>query len=619
MQISEPGMSPEPHQARLAVGIDLGTTNSLVATVRSGVPAVLPDAHGRPLLPSIVRYRPDGRVEVGYAAQARQADDPKNSIVSVKRFMGRGVKDVAHLESAPYDFVDAPGMLQLRTVAGVKSPVEVSSEILKVLRQRAELSLQGNIAGAVITVPAYFDDAQRQATKDAGRIAGLNVLRLLNEPTAAAIAYGLENASEGLYAVYDLGGGTFDISILKLSKGVFEVVATSGDSMLGGDDFDQRLFCWVVEKAKLAPLSAHDMRLLLVKAREAKEYLTFHGEARITARLSTGEFVDVVIDTETFCSITQTLVNKTLGPVRKALRDAGLTVDDVKGVVMVGGATRMPQVQRAVGEFFRRDPLNNLDPDKVVALGAAMQANVLAGNKPQGEDWLLLDVIPLSLGLETMGGLAERIIPRNTTIPAARAQEFTTFKDGQTGMSFHVVQGERELVADCRSLARFELKGIPPMAAGAARVRVTYQVDADGLLHVSARESSSGVEASVAVKPSYGLADADIERMLRDSFEHAKEDMHVRALSEYRVDGQRLLEATRSALAQDAKLLDAKERQAVDAASLSLDRLLNGSDHRAIKQAVDALNRATEEFAARRMNASVRSALTGKRVASLDA
>jgi len=617
LQISEPGMSAAPHEHRLAVGIDLGTTNSLVATVRSGAPVVLPDSLGRPLLPSVVRYGAAGKVEVGYAAQAKQATDPKNTIVSVKRFMGRGLKDAAHIENAPYDFVDAPGMVQLRTAAGVKSPVEVSSEILRVLRERAELSLQGEISGAVITVPAYFDDAQRQATKDAGKLAGLNVLRLLNEPTAAAIAYGLENASEGIYAVYDLGGGTFDLSILKLSRGVFEVVATSGDSMLGGDDFDQRLFCWAVEKAKLPPLGARDMRLLQMKAREAKEYLTFHGEAPLTARLSSGEVVDLAIDSETFCSITQTLVNKTLGPVRKALRDASLAVEDIKGVVMVGGATRMPQVQRAVAEFFRRDPLNNLDPDKVVALGAAMQANVLAGNKPQGEDWLLLDVIPLSLGVETMGGLAEKIIPRNTTIPAAKAQEFTTFKDGQSGMSFHVVQGERELVTDCRSLARFELKGIPPMAAGAARIRVTFQVDADGLLHVSAKENTSGVEASVAVKPSYGLADADIERMLRDSFEHAKEDMHARALSEYRVDGRRLLEATRSALAQDEKLLDAKERDAISQAVTALERLLKGTDARAIKQAVDALNRATEEFAQRRMDQGVRRALSGKKIGSL--
>jgi len=617
LQISEPGMSPEPHQARLAVGIDLGTTNSLVATVRSGVPAVLTDAHGRPLLPSIVRYFPDGRAEVGYAAQARQADDPKNTIVSVKRYMGRGLKDVAHIENAPYDFVDAPGMLQIRTVAGVKSPVEVSADILRLLRERAELSLQGNIFGAVITVPAYFDDAQRQATKDAGRIAGLNVLRLLNEPTAAAIAYGLENAAEGTYAVYDLGGGTFDISILKLSKGVFEVVATSGDSMLGGDDFDQRVFCWAVEQAKLPPLDPRDMRRLLVKAREAKEHLTVHGEAPITAKLSTGDIVDLSLDTETFCSITQTLVQKTLGPVRKALRDAGLRVEDVKGVVMVGGATHMPQIQRAVGEFFRRDPLNNLDPDKVVALGAAMQANVLAGNKPQGDDWLLLDVIPLSLGIETMGGLTEKIIPRNTTIPAGRAQEFTTFKDGQTGMSIHVVQGERELVSDCRSLARFELKGIPPMVAGAARIRVAFQVDADGLLSVSAKESTSGVEASVTVKPSYGLGDADIERMLRDSFEHAREDTHARALAEQRVDGQRLIEATRSALAADAKLLNAGERKAIDDAIASLEKLLSGTEHRAIKQAVEALNRATDEFAARRMNEGIKRALAGRKIGSL--
>ncbi|HZS66338.1 MAG TPA: Fe-S protein assembly chaperone HscA [Burkholderiales bacterium] len=617
LQIAEPGQSRAPHEQRLAVGIDLGTTNSLVATVRSGVATVLADAQGRALLPSIVRYCADGRVDVGYAAQAQQAADPKNTIVSVKRFMGRGVKDIDHLQNAPYDFVDAPGMLQIRTVAGVKSPVEISADILKPLRARAEASLGGPLTGAVITVPAYFDDAQRQATKDAGRLAGLNVLRLLNEPTAAAIAYGLDNASEGVFAVYDLGGGTFDLSILKLSKGVFEVVATSGDSLLGGDDFDQRVFCWAVEQAKLAPLAPRDMRLLLVKSREAKEHLTNHGEAPITARLSTGEFVDVAIDTETFCRITQTLVQKTLGPVRKALRDAGLGVGDVQGVVMVGGATRMPQIQRAVADFFRRDPLNNLDPDKVVALGAAMQANVLAGNKPQGEDWLLLDVIPLSLGIETMGGLVEKIIPRNSTIPAARAQEFTTFKDGQTGMSFHVVQGERELVSDCRSLARFELKGIPPMAAGAARVRVTYQVDADGLLSVTARENTTGAEASVAVKPSYGLADTDIERMLRDSFSHAKEDVHARALTEARVDGQRLLEATRSALAADSALLAADEKAAIAARIAELEKALPGADHRAIKQALDALNHATEDFAARRMDQGIRRALAGKQIGAL--
>jgi molecular chaperone HscA len=617
LQISEPGESPAPHQQRLAVGIDLGTTNSLVATVRSGVATVLPDAFGRPLLPSIVRYLPDGRVEVGYKAQARQSEDPKNTIVSVKRFMGRGLKDVAHVENAPYDFVDAPGMVQIRTVAGVKSPVEVSAEVLRVLRLQAEQSLGGDLTGAVITVPAYFDDAQRQATKDAGRLAGLNVLRLLNEPTAAAIAYGLDNAAEGIYAVYDLGGGTFDLSILKLSRGVFEVIATSGDSMLGGDDFDQRLFCWAVEQAKLAPLAPRDMRALLVKSREAKEYLTFHGEAPITARLSTGDVVDLRITTEEFCSITHTLVQKSLVPVRKALRDAGLSVEDVKGVVMVGGATRMPQVQRAVGEFFKRDPLNNLDPDKVVALGAAMQANVLAGNKAPGEDWLLLDVIPLSLGIETMGGLVEKIIPRNSTIPAARAQEFTTFKDGQAGMSFHVVQGERELVADCRSLARFELKGIPPMAAGAARVRVTFQVDADGLLSVSSREVTSGAEASITVKPSYGLADADIERMLRDSVEHAKEDVHARALAESRVEAQRLIEATRSALNADENLLSPEEKEDIDAKVERLRILIQEKDHRAIKKGIDALNRATAEFAARRMDAGVRRALAGRKIGSL--
>jgi len=617
LQISEPGQSPAPHERRLAVGIDLGTTNSLVATVRSGTASVLPDAQGRPLLPSIVRYHPNGKVDVGYAAQARQADDPKNTIVSVKRFMGRGVKDVDHAQNAPYDFVDAPGMLQLRTVAGVKSPVEVSAEILKVLNERARLALGGPLSGAVITVPAYFDDAQRQATKDAGRLAGLNVLRLLNEPTAAAIAYGLDNASEGTFAVYDLGGGTFDLSILRLSKGVFEVVATAGDSMLGGDDFDQRLFCWIGETAKLAPLAPRDMRQLLVKAREAKEYLTVHQEASVTAKLTSGELVDVTLDSETFCRITQTLVQKTLGPVRRALRDAGLSVNQIDGVVMVGGATRMPQIQRAVAEFFNRDPLNNLDPDKVVALGAAMQANVLAGNKPQGEDWLLLDVIPLSLGVETMGGLVEKIIPRNSTIPAARAQEFTTFKDGQTGMSFHVVQGERELVADCRSLARFELKGIPPMAAGAARVRVTYQVDADGLLSVTAKEGTTGAEASVTVKPSYGLDDADIERMLRDSFSHAKEDVHARALAEAKVDGRRLLEATRAAIAADAALLPPDDRQGIDQAVAALEGAMAGSDHRRIKQALDALNRATGPFAERRMDEGIRRALAGKKIGSL--
>jgi len=617
-QIAEPGQSAAPHRHRLAVGIDLGTTNSLVATVRSGIPTVLGDEQGRPLMPSIVRYLPGGAVEVGYAAQSRQVEDPKNCLASVKRFMGRGLRDVAYIENSPYDFVDAPGMVQLRTVAGVKSPVEVSAEILKALRRRAELSLAGDLAGAVITVPAYFDDAQRQATKDAARLAGLNVLRLLNEPTAAAVAYGLENASEGLYAVFDLGGGTFDISILRLSRGVFEVLATSGDAALGGDDFDHRVFCWALEEAKLPPLLPRDTRMLQLKSREAKEALALHGEAPLTAKLSSGEFIDLRLTTETFCRITQNLVHKTLGPTRKALRDAGLAVEDIKGVVMVGGATRMPQLQRAVAEFFGRDPLNNLDPDKVVALGAAMQANVLAGNQPEGGDWLLLDVIPLSLGIETMGGLVERIVPRNSTIPTARAQEFTTFKDGQTAMSIHVVQGERELVSDCRSLARFELRGIPPLAAGGARIRVGFQVDADGLLSVSAREQSTGLESSISVKPSYGLGDPDIERMLRDSFEHAREDMHARALREHRVEGERLAGAVRGALAADGGLLAPEERGEIDRLLAALEAALPGDDARAIKRAAEALNRATGSFAARRMDEGVKRALAGRSIANLD-
>ncbi len=611
-------MSAAPHQHRLAVGIDLGTTNSLVATVRNGIAVVLNDENGRSLLPSIVRYKADGSVDVGYAAQGTQASDPRNTIVSAKRFMGRGLKDVSHIESMPYDFLDAEGMVRLRTVAGVKSPVEVSAEILKSLRIRAEASLGGELVGAVITVPAYFDDAQRQATKDAAKLAGLNVLRLLNEPTAAAIAYGLDNASEGVYAVFDLGGGTFDISILKLSRGVFEVLATNGDAALGGDDFDQRVYCWILDDAKIRFPSIEDTRSLLLKAREAKEMLTGHDVAPIHAELSTGEKVDLTLNIDTFAEITKTLISKTLGPTRKALRDAGLTVDDIKGVVMVGGATRMPQVQRAVAEYFRQEPLTNLDPEKVVALGAAMQANVLAGNRAGADDWLLLDVIPLSLGLETMGGLTEKVIPRNSTIPIAKAQEFTTFKDGQTAMSFHVVQGERELVSDCRSLAKFELRGIPPMVAGAARIRVTFQVDADGLLSVSAREMTSGVEASITVKPSYGLTDDEIAGMLKESIDHVGDDVQARNLREQQVEADRVIEACGHALEKDGALLSDSERAAIDAAIARLQELRAGSDHRAIKAGIDALARATDEFAARRMDSSIRGALAGHKVDELE-
>ena len=614
LQIAEPGESAAPHQHKLAVGIDLGTTNSLVATVRSGLAVVLSDELGRPLLPSVVRYHPDGTAGVGYEAQAEQTRDPRNTIVSVKRFMGRGLKDIAHRESMPYEFQDVPGMVRLGTAAGVKSPVEVSAEILRALRERAEQSLGGELVGAVITVPAYFDDAQRQATKDAARLAGLSVLRLLNEPTAAAIAYGLDNAAEGVYAVYDLGGGTFDISILRLSRGVFEVLATGGDSALGGDDFDQRIFCWILEAARLNPLSAEDARLLLTCAREAKEYLTNHGVAPINARLRSGELVDLRLTTEVFTEISRTLVAKTIQPIRKALRDAGLTVEEVKGVVMVGGATRMPQIQRAVGEFFRREPLNNLDPDKVVALGAATQANLLAGNRNAGDDWLLLDVIPLSLGLETMGGLVEKLIPRNSTIPVARAQEFTTFRDGQTAMALHVVQGERELVTDCRSLARFELRGIPPMVAGAARIRVTFQVDADGLLAVTAREQTSGVEARIAVKPSYGLSDDEVANMLKDSLNHSKDDALRRALKEAQVEAQRLIEAVQSAMRSDRDLLTDDQYAVIETAAARLQAVALGEDRRQIAQAMNDLEAETREFAARRMDKTIRQAMTGKRI-----
>ena len=605
-------MSTAPHQHRLAVGIDLGTTNSLVATVRSGIPEVLSDEEGRPLLPSIVRYLPNGHANIGYKAQAHQTTDPRNTIVSVKRFMGRGLADIAYAENMPYAFQDAPGMVQIKTVAGVKSPVEISAQILATLRQRAEDSLGDDLVGAVITVPAYFDDAQRQATKDAAQLAGLNVLRLLSEPTAAAIAYGLDHGSEGTYAVYDLGGGTFDISILKLSKGVFEVLSTGGDSALGGDDFDHRLFCWIMEQARLAPLSDEDTATLMVKARQAKELLSTNAETTVDALLNSGEMVHLKISAEVFADITKHLVGKTMNAIKKAMRDASVSVDDVDGVVMVGGATRMPHVRRAVTEFFKTIPHANIDPDKVVALGAAIQANLLAGNRAAGDDWLLLDVIPLSLGIETMGGLVEKIIPRNSTIPCARAQEFTTFKDGQTALAVHVLQGERELVSDCRSLARFELRGIPPMVAGAARIRITYQVDADGLLSVSARETRSGVEASITVKPSYGLADDEVARMLQDSYTSASVDMLQRALREEQVEGERILLATQAALDADGALLSGEEREAIDTSMLALRVVLATPETATLHAAVEALAQATEEFASRRMDQSVRSALSGK-------
>jgi molecular chaperone HscA len=618
LQIAEPGLSAAPHQHRLAVGIDLGTTNSLVATVRSGISTVLNDEQGCALLPSVVHYAADGEVLVGQAAQEEQSAYPHNTIISVKRFMGRGLKDVGDVSNLPYRFVEAPGMLQLRTAAGVKSPVEVSAEILRVLRTRAEQALGGELVGAVITVPAYFDDAQRQATKDAAKLAGLNVLRLLNEPTAAAIAYGLDNGAEGVYAVYDLGGGTFDISILRLSRGVFEVLATNGDSALGGDDFDHRIYCWLLEKNGLSALPAPDIRTLLTHARGAKEQLSDHTETRVTAMLSSGEVIDNMLTRSAFHEMSQNLVQRTLQALRKALRDAKLTAQDVKGVVMVGGATRMPHIQQAVGDFFGQAPLNNLDPDKVVALGAAIQANVLAGNR-SGDDWLLLDVIPLSLGIETMGGLVEKIIPRNSTIPSARAQEFTTYKDGQTAMSIHVVQGERELVSDCRSLAKFELRGIPPMVAGSARIRVTFQVDADGLLSVSAREMASGTEASIVVKPSYGLSDEEITRMLQDSTRHARDDMLARALREQQTEAAQLLEAVDNALRQDGDaLLDVAAQARIRGSMDALRAVLDDGDHQAIKRAVEGLNLATTDFAQRRMDQSVKHALAGHKLSELE-
>jgi molecular chaperone HscA len=614
LQISEPGQSPDPHQRRIAVGIDLGTTHSLVATVKSGTAAVILDEEGRALLPSIVRYFADGRVAVGYDAREAQADDPANTVVSVKRFMGRGVADVAKYGALPYRFVDAPGMVAIETAAGRRSPVQVSAEILKVLRDRAERALGGEVFGAVVTVPAYFDDAQRQATKDAARLAGLNVLRLLNEPTAAAIAYGLDHASEGTFAVFDLGGGTFDISILRLTKGVFEVLATNGDSALGGDDFDQAIAMHWRKAHGLADAGSRETRRLLAAARTVKERLSSEASADVHVTLSYGQKLHLKLRREELETLTASLVQKTLGPTRKALRDARLAPDAVDGVVLVGGATRMPHLQRAVEGFFGKPPLKDLDPDQVVALGAAIQANVLAGNRAPGDDWLLLDVIPLSLGLETMGGLVERVIPRNSTIPVARAQEFTTFKDGQTAMAIHVVQGERELVSDCRSLARFELRGIPPMVAGAARIQVTFQVDADGLLSVAAREKTTGVESSIVVKPSYGLSDDDVSRMLQESFSHAGEDRDARALAEQRVEAASLLSALQGALGKDGDLLSPEERSGVDAAMAQLERARAGSDHRAVKDAIAALNRATDRFAARRMDRAISSALSGRKV-----
>jgi molecular chaperone HscA len=615
LQISEPGESPNPHQRRIAVGIDLGTTHSLVACVRHGVAECLPDAQGAVILPSVVRYLAGGGRKIGTEAQAALALDPENTIASVKRFMGRSLSDLAGAAKLPYRFADHPGMLGLHTVQGEKSPVEVSADILATLRYRAEDTMGDDLFGAVITVPAYFDDAQRQATKDAAQLAGLNVLRLINEPTAAAIAYGLDNGSEGVYAIYDLGGGTFDISILRLTRGVFEVVATGGDSALGGDDYDQALADWVLAQTGRSAHSAADKAALKQAARRCKEALSATDSVAFQAHLTGAELVFEVKISD-FEAATQALTARTLTAVRKALRDAQLTVQEVQGVVMVGGSTRMPQVQRAVGAYFGRAPLNNLNPDEVVALGAALQANQLAGNNAGG-DLLLLDVIPLSLGLETMGGLVERIVPRNETIPTAKAQDFTTYQDGQTALALHVVQGERDLVADCRSLARFELRGIPPMAAGAARIRVTFTVDADGLLSVSALEQGSGVEAHIDVKPSYGLGDDQIARMLQDSFSTAEADMRARALVEARVDADRMLLATHSALAADGDLLASDERAAIDALMAVLKSTTTSGDVAQIEAATQALAKGTEAFAALRMNRGIHKALAGKNIAAV--
>jgi molecular chaperone HscA len=615
LQISEPGQSPNPHERRIAVGIDLGTTHSLVAAVRNGVSECLPDSEGRVILPSVVRYLDAERRQIGFDALANQTTDPGNTIASVKRLMGRGVADVAHAAQLPYALVDEPGMARIRTIAGIKSPVEISAEILATLRFRAEDSFNDDIFGAVITVPAYFDDAQRQATKDAAQLAGLNVLRLINEPTAAAIAYGLDNASEGVYAIYDLGGGTFDISILRLSQGVFEVLSTGGDSALGGDDYDRALAEAILQRSDLQAATGEDHARLMAEARACKETLSSSDIATVEVELSTGD-LDLSFNREEFEAATQVLTARTLVAVRKALRDAGLGKDEVKGVVLVGGSTRMPQIRRAVAEFFGQEPLTNLNPDEVVALGAAIQANQLAGNNPTG-DLLLLDVIPLSLGVETMGGLVERIVPRNQTIPTAMAQDFTTYKDGQTALALHVVQGERDLVADCRSLARFELRGIPPMAAGAARIRVTFTVDADGLLNVSAKEQVSGVEARIDVKPTYGLTDDQIAAMLKDSFSTAEADMRARALVEARVDADRLLLATRSALEADGDLLGDDERAAVDQTMLQVANSIAATDPALIEAAVKSLADITEPFAAMRMNRGITKALAGKNIESI--